>query len=85
MTPNAPKDVLTEVARIIGLQLGIRGVRPQDRLLEDLGAESVDILNILLALEDRYGLVLNEGDLGYVRSVRELAGLVQDLLDGRFS
>lgn len=85
MTPNASKDVLTEVARIIGLQLGIRGVRPQDRLLEDLGAESVDILNILLALEDRYGLVLNEGDLGYVRSVRELAGLVQDLLDGRFS
>ncbi len=65
-----------EVVELVRLQLGRGIVRRSDRLMEDLGADSADILNLIVAVEDRFGISIDEEDLARLATVDELARLV---------
>ena len=53
---------LTDVQNLIADQLGLSSseVTLDSRIVEDLGAESSDIANIVAAIEDRFGIVVPE-------------------------
>lgn len=63
---------LEEVQELVSLQLGVARVAPGDRLVEELGAESADVANIVAALEDRYGVTIGEEELPELRTVEDL-------------
>lgn len=65
-----------EILEVVGLQLGVRAVKPSDHLLEDLGADSADLLNIVVALEDRLGITINEEEISRLGTVEDLLVLV---------
>ncbi len=66
------------VLSIVRLQLGLKNVKAGDALAEDLGAVSADIVNIVVAIEDKYGIELDESALGEIRTIRDLIALVGD-------
>jgi acyl carrier protein len=68
---------LADLRTLVGLQLGIRNVDESARFMEDLAAESADILNIVLAVEDKYGIAIDEAELSDVRTITDLYALVQ--------
>lgn len=68
---------IEDIQTLVGLQLGRRKVSGQDRLLEDLGAESADIVNIIATVEDKYRISLEEADISRVRTVRDLYELIE--------
>ena len=68
---------LDDVAALVGLQLGRRTVRASDRIVEDLGAESADVVNIAAAVEDRWGVFLDETALARVSTVADLHALIR--------
>ena len=47
--------------------------------MEELGAESADILNIILAVEDKYDIHIADKEMSRVRTTSDLYGLVQRL------
>ena len=61
-----------EIADLVGLQLGLEGVSPQARIIEDLGAESADVMNIVAAVEDKYGVSIAEETIPDIRTVLDL-------------
>ena len=61
-----------EVQDLVAVQLGRRRVAAEDRLLEDLGARSLDQVNVVAALEDRYGIEIGEHELPDLRTVADL-------------
>lgn len=63
---------MEDIQLLVGLQLGIRQVAPDDRLMEDLGAESSDIVNIIAATEDKYKISLMQLDFSKIRTVQDL-------------
>ena len=67
---------LEEVSRTVGLVLGRRQVSADQRLVEDLGAESADILNIMVTLEQKYGVKIDETEMTTVATVRDLYHLL---------
>ncbi len=67
---------LDEIAEIVCLQLGVERAAPSDRLLEDLGADSADLLNLVVAVEDRYDIAIGEEDVAAVGTVEDLRRLV---------
>jgi acyl carrier protein len=69
---------IEDIQTLVGLQLGRRKVSGQDRLLEDLGAESADIVNIIATVEDKYRISLEEADISMVRTVRDLYDLIEN-------
>jgi acyl carrier protein len=57
-----------------------RKVEIDDRLVEDLGLDSLDAVEILVAIEDEYGIDLAEDERAMnVLTVRELLDLVHRL------
>lgn len=56
---------LTDVQNLIADQLGLSSseVTLDSRIVEDLGAESSDIANIVAAIEDRFGVVVPEEEI----------------------
>jgi acyl carrier protein len=70
---------MDEIKTLVGLQLGVKGVDQDDRIVETLGAESADVMNIVVAIEDKYQILIDEGDLAQVHTVADLFRLVQRL------
>ncbi len=69
--------LLSEITAMIALQLGQATVKATDLLIEDLGAESIDIVNIVAAVEERYGIEIGEEILGRIRTVADLVDHVR--------
>lgn len=63
---------IEDIASIVSMQLGRRMVSAEDRMVEDLGAESVDVVNIIARIEERYGVTIEEQDLPDLVTVRDL-------------
>ena len=74
-----PTPTMEDVLKLVRLQLGRRLVRPGDRFVEDLGAESADIANLAAAVEERYGITVSESDLARLATPQDLYDLVQRL------
>ena len=72
-----------EVVDLVAMQLGAAGVVPGDRLVEELGAESADVLNLVATLEDRYGIEIAEEEIPRLATVADVHGLVQQRLRER--
>ncbi len=70
-------EVLAEIRRVVRDELGLsREVREEDDLVQDLQLDSVGLLTLVVGLEDRFRIALQEEDAATVRTVRELAALV---------
>ena len=70
---------LEDVCRTVGLVLGRRNVAAAQRLVEDLGAESADVLNIVVTLEQKYGVRIDDAEMGSVATVKDLHALLARL------
>jgi acyl carrier protein len=71
-----------EVRDLVARQLGQHDVGMDDRLIEDLGAESIDLVTIVAVLEEAYGVSVDEERLPLIHTVRDLAGEVARLQRG---
>ncbi len=49
-----------------------RAPRPQDRLVEDLGAESVDVISLLFEFEERLGRRIPDSDVAHLTTVDDI-------------
>lgn len=74
------KLTLDDVRDLVALQLGRRTVGADDRLVEDLGAESMDVMNVVAAAEDRYGVTLDESQVPELRTAADLYERMRALL-----
>ena len=70
------------VKELIAVQLGALSVDENDRIVEDLGAESMDIVNIIAAVEERYDIHIEESLLPDIATVGDLVGLVRRQVEG---
>jgi acyl carrier protein len=71
---------IEEISRLVGVQLGKRQVKADDRFLEDLGAESMDVVNIAAAIEDKYRIRIKESEIAGIRTPSDLLTLIQKRL-----
>ena len=76
-------ELMDRILDIVRGQMGRTEVGAQDRFLEDLGAESFDILNIVAAVEDRLGIFLEEEEIPFVRSPADLHDRAIEKLKGK--
>ena len=71
-----------ELRDLVARQLGRHEVAMDDRLIEDLDAESVDLVTIVAVIEETYHVSVDEERLPQLRTVRDLAGELSRLLEG---
>lgn len=68
---------IDQVKRIISLQLGIREIGDHDRFIEDLRVESVDMMNIVIAVEEKFHIHIEESEIHDIQTPAVLLALIQ--------
>jgi acyl carrier protein len=70
-------EVLSDVCKIISEQLGtdMAEVKPDSKFV-DLGADSLDTVEIMMALEEKFEITLDEEGAEKISTVQEAADLI---------
>ena len=72
-----------QISELVAMHLGVPGVEPGDLLIEELGAESADLLNLVATLEDRYEIEIEEEEIPRLSTVADVHRLVEGRLAER--
>ena len=70
-----------KVCNMFGEQLGIPAdsIRAEQEVVKDLGADSLDVVELMMALEDEYGITLPEGEVENVKTVQDIVEMIEKL------
>lgn len=55
-------------------------ITPETDIQDDLGADSLDVMELLTSLEETYGLVITDEAVGDIRTVGDVAAFIEKLL-----
>jgi len=66
---------LEDVIRIVSLQLG-HPVTEHDHFIHDLKVESLDVMNIIVAVEEKFGIEIKESEIPNILTPASLYDLV---------
>jgi acyl carrier protein len=74
-----PEEISERVKSIIVEQLGVslEEVTPQASFIEDLGADSLDIVELIMALEEEYDLEIPDEDAEKIQTVEDVTKYIQ--------
>ncbi|MCL2529893.1 MAG: acyl carrier protein [Coriobacteriia bacterium] len=69
-----------------GVLVKIRGIDeaevvPEAVLVDDLGADSLDAIEIIMALEEHYGKELDDVEVEDLKTVADVVNLIQSLIE----
>lgn len=54
-------------------------ITPASRLVEDLGADSLDVVELIMAFEDEFGVSLPDEDIAKMKTVEDVVKFVSSL------
>ena len=71
-------SVEDKIKSIIVSQLGVEesAVNPSAKFIEDLGADSLDIVELVMAMEDAFGVDIPDEEAENIRSVEDAVNFV---------
>jgi acyl carrier protein len=71
--------VLEELKELISEQLGVDLDRIDDdtNIIEDLGADSLDVAELLMTLEDQYNVIVPDDEVTKLKTVRDVADYIE--------
>lgn len=71
-----------KIRPVIAEQLGvdIEKITPEASFIDDLGADSLDMVELILAIEEEYGFEVSEEDAAKITTVGEAAEYIKNAI-----
>ncbi len=75
-------EVLTD---LIAEHLGVDAeeITAETSFADDLGADSLDVAELAIAVEDRFGITIDDAELELIRTIGQAADVLEAKLRGR--
>lgn len=72
------EDIATKVREKIAEQLGVAAdeVTADSSFIEDLGADSLDIVELVMALEEEFNIEISDEDAEKIRTVKDVVNYI---------
>ncbi len=73
MATQVEHEVVAKVKKMIASQLGKseNEVTPESSFIEDLGADSLDLVELIMSMEDEFGLEISDEDAEGILTVQD--------------
>ena len=80
MRPMSSEEVFDKVKEIIVEQLGVAetAITPDASFIDDLGADSLDIVELIMALEEEFDIEIPDSDAEKVVTVGDVVEYIKD-------
>ena len=71
--------MLEKIKNMLAEQLNIdaSSIKDDSRFIEDLGADSLDMVEMLMNLEDEFGVSIPDEEAGNIKTVKDLVDFVE--------
>ena len=71
--------IIEKVKELVAEQLGISKdtIKPESNIIEDLGADSLDVIEMLMTLEDEYGITIPDEEINQVKTIEQIVALIE--------
>lgn len=76
----ADKNIMDEIKASFATRLNVRSV-DEAKSLKDLGLDSLDVVEMCLTLEDKYGIEFETEELSSIKTVADLYSSIEKKLD----
>lgn len=75
--------VLEKVKKIIEEQLGIdaKEVKPEAAFIEDLGADSLDVVELIMAMESEFDIEIDDDEVEGIATVEDAVNYIRENTD----
>ena len=76
--------VIDKLKEIIAEQFGIDidAISEDTDIVADLGADSLDVVEMLMTLEDEYGITIEDEKVAEMKTVADVVRCVEGLIEG---
>ena len=61
------------------LDISVDTITPQSEAVKDPGADSLDVVELMMQLEDEYGITLPEGEVENVKTVQDIVDMMEKI------
>ena len=77
-------EILEKVRRMIAEKLGIDldDVKEDANIIEDLGADSLDLVDIVMYVEDTFGIRVEDEELEKIKTLKDIVDGIAKKLEG---
>ena len=74
-----PDSSLEKIKELLAKQLriDINTIEDDANIIEDLGADSLDVVEMLMAIEDNLGVIISDDDAVKLKTVRDVADYIE--------
>ena len=72
-------DVTSKVTKIIVDQLGVSAdeVKPEAKFVDDLGADSLDLTELIMAMEEEFDIEIADDDAQKIQKVQDAVSYIE--------
>jgi acyl carrier protein len=73
---------MDKLREFLSEQLGVDPdmIKPETNIIDDLGADSLDVVELITALEDEYDIVITDERIRELYTVQEVADFIESLV-----
>ena len=71
-------DTYEKVVSLLAEQLGLdkANITPESDIIKDLGADSLDVVQMLMAMEDEFGITVSEDDAASLKTLADIVAVI---------
>ena len=73
-------DILEKVKKLISEQLDVEeaNIQESSSIADDLGADSLDVVDLVLAIEDEFSIEIPEDQVENIKTVGDIVKYIED-------
>jgi len=73
---DVERKVIDLIAEVL-VDVNKENIQLDSKIVEDLGAESLDIYDMIALLEDEFGLEINDEEVEKIQTVKDVASFIK--------
>ncbi|MBT1247363.1 MULTISPECIES: acyl carrier protein [unclassified Thermosipho (in: thermotogales)] len=79
------EELLRQVSKILAekLDVPIEDIDESSNIIDDLGADSLDVVDLVMILEDEYGVKIEDDELERIATIEDLLNILEPKLKDR--
>ena len=77
--------MFTKLQEILAKQLNIskENIKPESRLLEDLNADSLDFVELLMTVEDEFNVIITDEDAKTLKTIDDVCKFIEAHIENK--